>query len=179
MASGGRGDMYGRDAYGRDTYGRGAYGRDAYGRDTYARPGFGGGLGRGFGSRGGLENSGVGMIIGAIVDRVSRGQSSNQPPPPQPHGGQQRSQYDQDRQFQDDRNYAPPQGQPAMSPPPQPNAPYGSGRASGYGPANGPGYGPRYGPGYGRDRVDASNNPIAMLNPIVGIKRILKQVRWL
>jgi hypothetical protein len=176
MAWGGRRDMYGRDMYGRglyerDMYERDMYGRDMYGRDFYGRPGVGGGFGRpgfgrGFGRRRGLENTGVGMLIGALVDRGSRGQSSSQRPPPQ----QQPPYYpDEKRQPQDDRHVRQ-QGQPGMVGP-------GMGPGRG-GMAPPPQRGGPYGYRYGRGRLDQTDNPIALLNPIVGIKRILKQVSY-
>jgi hypothetical protein len=51
------------------------------------------------------------MLIGALVDRGSGGQSSSQPAPPQ----QQQPYYpDEKRQPQDDRLYMRQQGQPGM-----------------------------------------------------------------
>ena len=180
MMWGGRRDMFGRDMYGRgryagdmyggDTYGRDMYGRDMYGRDMYGRPGFGGGFGR----RGrGLENTGMGMLIGALVDRGSRSQSSNQSQPPQQSLPPQQYQgYHPDEKYypQEERQFMQQPRQPGMMgpgvtdpvsagimPPQQRGAPYG--------------------PGYGRGRPDPMDNPLALLNPIVGVKRILKQVR--
>jgi hypothetical protein len=164
MMGGGRRDMFGRDMYG----------RGMYGRDQYGRSGFGGGIGGGFGRRGrGLENTGMGMLIGALVDRGSRSQSSNQPQPPQqPLPPQQyQGHYPDEKGYpQDEREYMQQQGRPGMGGPEMMTSQRG-----GMIPSQqhaGP-----HGPGYGRSRLDATDNPLALLNPIVGIKRILKQVR--
>ena len=110
----GRRDMFGRDMYGRVMYDD-MYGRDMYGRDMYGGPGFGGGLGGGFGRRGrGLEKTGMGVLIGALMDRGFRSQSSQlpqQPLPPKPH---QSYNPDENRYPQDEMKYIQQQEQPGM-----------------------------------------------------------------
>lgn len=120
--------------------------RRGYGRDGYSRKGLDGGLIGGFGGgslgqRGrGLENTGVGMLIGSLVER-HRNQSRGGP-----QGGQQ-SYADEKRSLQDERQYSQQQGQGSM----------GLGRGG---------------------RGNGMDHPLAMLNPIMGIQRILKQVRY-
>lgn len=144
---------------------RGALGRggriDMSRRGGNGRPGFGGGFGRGLGSQGrgrGLENTGMGMLIGALVDRRPRDQNSSQPPSTQPqpyHSNEQRHQQDERRDMQ-----------------PQGHSEIGDRNRGGINPLQ-----QRGGPS--GSRHDATEHPLAMLNPLVGIKRILKQVSYL
>lgn len=112
------------------------------GRGSSQRGGLDGGLGRSIGRGGGPVN----MLVGALLDRGSRGQSFGQSSHPQ-------QQYKED---QNDRQYVYSQGQSKMSQPLQDR-------------------GHRM-PGNDGDRFSLANNPISNLNPLMGIKRILKQV---
>jgi hypothetical protein len=151
-------DPYGRDPYGRDPYGRDPYGRDPYGRDPYGRDGYGrDGFGRGGFGRVGLGGGPLGLI-GSLVDAGSRSLSKSQPAMPDPNNG------GEERDLRDGDQYSQQQDQARMQGP-------------GRGDMMGPGRGGRPN-GYGPGRGGAMDNPLALLNPLTGITRILKQVRY-
>jgi len=108
--------------------------------DMHGRQGFGGGLG----GRG-IENTGMGMLIGSLVDR---GRTANGD-----FGNRQRYHANDRHDLQQERKPMTEQGRGTMIQ--QPTAGFGQGRGGGFG---------------------GIDNPIAALNPIMGIKRMLKEV---